>query len=74
MNEISNFKKYKKAKVQVEHLEAILHALDLSMKAFKLFEVYTPVHNILSVMRTEKKILENYLKEQKDIISKKGSK
>lgn len=74
MNNLSDFKKYKKAKVQIEHLESILKALDLSLRAFKLFQVYTPVDRIVSVMQVEKKILENYLKEQKEVVNNKGKK
>lgn len=71
-NDITRFKKYKKAKLCVEHLQAILKVIDLSIRGLSNFEVYVSVHRILNVMRDEKRFLEAHLKEQKSILESKG--
>jgi len=72
MDDLHNFKNYKKAKVYVQHLEAILKVVDLSVKGLSLFEVYIPVHRILVVMKDERRFLESHLKEQQEIIRRRG--
>ena len=74
MNNINDFKNYKKAKVYVEHLSASLKVIDLSIKGLSLFSIYTPCRKILDVMKEEKKVLEAYLEHNKKVVANKGSK
>ncbi len=74
MSDISDFKNYKKAKVYVEHITAILQVLNLTIAGLKLFSIYTSVQNILVIMKEEKKILEAQLRIQKEVINNKGKK
>lgn len=81
MNEVKSLKAFKdkkkqeeKADLQLRHLQHILSVLDLMNSSLERFEIYGPVHTILTTLRVEKKNLELSLKKQKEIINNKGTK
>lgn len=78
MSEVRSLKKFKedkklsrKAKVYIEHIEASLKVINLTLQGLSHFELYSPVHSILVTMRFEKKNLEKMLKEQREILGSK---
>lgn len=70
--ETYNLKDYKQSKIAVEHIEAILLAIGLSIRALQLFKIYLPVAKILDVMQVQQGVLESALKKIKEVKRSKG--
>lgn len=71
-DKVHNFKDYKKAKIHVEHLKAIINVVNLSIQGLEFFEIYEGVQRILFALKSEKKILQGHLVKQEEIIKNKG--
>lgn len=71
-NKLYNLNELKDSKLLVEHLEAILTVVNLTMRSLSIFEVYQPVARILYVMREEQRILVAHLAKNKSISENKG--
>jgi hypothetical protein len=74
VHKIKDFKDVKKLKLYISHLESILHIVALSIKGLELFEVYTPVREILVTMRQQKRILESHQTRCKKALKERGIK
>lgn len=67
-----DLKRYKRAKLHLEHMEAILKVTKLTLRGLERFEVYGPVKSILNTIRYENKVLEAHLEDCKKVINNKG--
>lgn len=65
---LKQHKENKKIKMYIEHINAILQVLNLTVKGLEHFEVYIPVHRILKTCREEKRILESHLNKYKELL------
>lgn len=65
---LKNHKELKKVKIYVEHLEAILKVMNLSIQGLTHFEVYIPVYQSLSTLREQKRILESHLNKYQQML------
>lgn len=72
LNERFDLRSYKESKVASEHLEAILLAIGLSIRALQIFKVYLPVAKILNVMLEQQEILKYHEKKSKEVVKSKG--
>ena len=69
---INDLKKYKESIVVIEHISAILHVLNLTIRALSIFSIYAPVQRILYTLENEKYILESHYYKYKRIKDSKG--
>jgi len=74
VHSIKNFKDSKKLKLYVEHLTVILRVVNLSIKGLDHFQIYLPVHAIITTMKEQKTILDAHLNKYKAILHERGVK
>ncbi len=72
MNDIANFKQYKKAKKVVEELDNALKIISLAIKGLSLYDKYIPVQDAIYVLQCNKTILNIHRKKYKKIVDNKG--
>lgn len=69
---VHNLKDYKRAKVNLLHLEAILKVYELSTKGLSNFEIYVSVQRVLPVLKEETYLIKSQIRKLKKIIEEKG--
>jgi hypothetical protein len=63
MISIENFKNKKKCKKYIEDIDDILKVITLSQKSLSFFKQYTSVQEMISVLETNKTLLELHRKK-----------
>lgn len=72
MNEISDFNKYKKAKIVVKELETVIQILKLAKVGLKPFRKYSSLSETLLCIGDSLAILEIHHEHHKRILETKG--
>lgn len=70
-NEVIDLKEYKKAKVLVKELEELIKIINLSINALSMYKKYVPVMECISMLQSNKTILEIHYHRYKRLIEKK---
>lgn len=73
MGKIHNIKSYKESLIVINHIEAILKVIDLTIKALTHYRIYLPVQKILITLKEQKLTLEIHLEHHKKQKTNKGS-
>jgi hypothetical protein len=66
MKNISNLDDYKKKKVHeriIDDIDKILHVISLAQQSLSFFKQYIPVQKLVSIMETQKTLLEIHRKK-----------
>lgn len=73
MKKIYNLKNYKKIKVLekiIEDIDKILHVISLTQQSLSFFKQYIPVQKLVSIMETQKTLLELHRKKNASELEK----
>jgi len=73
MKKISNLDDYKKKKFHtrlVEDIDKILHVISLAQQSLSFFKQYIPVQKLISMMETQKTLLEIHRKKNETELEK----
>lgn len=68
MIKLSDYKNHKKNKIMDKDLDAVLHIINLTIKALSFYNMYRPVQDVLFHIENNKMTLELYSKKLKNII------
>lgn len=73
MKKISNLDDYKKKKLHnklIEDIDKILHVISLAQQSLSFFKQYIPVQKLISMMETQKTLLEIHRKKNETELEK----
>lgn len=68
ISNIDQFKKIKLAKKVVKDITFLMNIIRLTLRAFKRYEKYTPIKELIRVIEDQKQILQIHLDSNKNAI------
>ena len=71
---VIDFKSYKNAKINLEHLKSIAKIVDLSIKSLSHYEIYGTAYECLGVLKYQQTIINGQISRCEKILKKKEKK